>query len=334
MDEFAFHLLDLEKLKMELINSYDILNDCEVQLLKYSENLTCLIHETEKKAKYVLRIYRPGYHDKQEMLGELIWIRQLNLDTDLKMAAILPGKDGELIQNLSISEAGKTCLHAALFEYIPGENLRGISESELFYYMGKIGEITAKLHLHVSKWREAAEVKRFSWNLEDLTGASARWGDFSEMRTLTKWQKERYSSAITVIEDRLKCYGKSKDRYGLIHSDLNINNILVNDNGIYVLDFDDCGFGWFLYDLSTSVLEYFGEILENCIQFWLEGYQRYRALSKEDLEEIYTFLILRKIVRVGWIATHGDSDTVKKVEMDYYDKTAEMADYFVKKYMG
>lgn len=337
MDGSVFCRLNLAKIKKEIVNSYDISNNCGVRLLKYSENMTCLIQESRemvKRAKYVLRIYRPGYHDKQEMLGELIWIRQLNLDTDLKTAAVLPGKNGEFIQNISISEDEELCFEAVLFEYIPGENLSGLSEQELFYYMGKIGEITAKLHLHVSEWKGAAEIKRFTWNLKDLTGTEARWGDFSEMKTLTQWQKKSYSSAIEVIMDRLGRYGKSRDRYGLIHSDLNINNILVNKNGIYILDFDDCGFGWFLYDLSTSVLEYFDEVLYKCIKFWQAGYQRHRTLSKEDIEEIDTFVILRKIVRVGWIATHGDNDTVKKVEADYYDKTAEMAEAYVRKYIG
>ena len=152
-----------------------------------------------------------------------------------------------------------------------------------------------------------------------------------EMKTLTDSQKKWYGEAVKIAEKRLQKYGKTRERYGLIHGDLNINNILVDGETLYVLDFDDCGFGWFLYDLSTAVLEYFGETMERSLETLLKGYQKYRRLSKEDLEEMETFVVLRKIVRVGWIATHLDNDTVKKVDPDYYRKTEEMAVNYCRK---
>lgn len=317
-----------EQIKAALSNQYPVSKECEIQLLKYSENLTYLIEDGQKR--YVLRLYRPGYHKKEEQIGELLWIKQLKQDTQLKTADVIPGRDGELIQKIAVQDTGDQ-LDGALFEFLPGKNLSGMTGESLYHYMKEIGKITALLHNHAISWEKSGSIGRFTWNFEDLVGAKARWGDYSEMNALTPFQKKAYDNAVWMIKRRLERYGKGKDRYGLIHSDLNINNILVDGEELYVLDFDDCGYGWFLYDLATSVLEYFDEVQERCMKALLEGYGQYRKLSEKDLEELETFLVLRKIVRVGWIATHADNDTVKKVDPDYYEKTAQMAARYYEK---
>ena len=141
---------------------------------------------------------------------------------------------------------------------------------------------------------------------------------------MTESQKEIFSQTVAIGCKRLEKYGKNPDRYGLIHSDLNINNILVDGDQVKILDFDDCGYGWFLFDLSTAVLEYDTNLSE-MTRAWLDGYQTVRPLSPEDLQEVDTFIVLRKIVRMGWIASHWDNDTVKRVTDRYYTETEKLA---------
>lgn len=315
---------------------YNISDKVRVSLLKFSENLTYLAEDGRNK-KYVFRLHKPGYHTREELEGELIWLDMLKKDSGLKIAGVIPGRDGEFIQELCFEDSGLKC-YCSLLEFMPGNTLRGMQGEELLYYMERIGEIAAILHNHVIAWPASAKLKRFCWDYEDLMGVDSRWGHFNEMKTLSPYQSEMYTGVSELIRFRLDRYGKSKDRYGLIHSDLNINNILVEKGSISVLDFDDCGFGWFLYDLSTSVLEYFEDSeagsLNRLIRAWLKGYEKQRKLTAADYEEIDTFVIFRKIVRVGWIATHITNDTVKKVEPEYYQKTAQMAEEFLRKRGG
>lgn len=325
MEGYNLSLISPEAIKEALPLVYDGFEDVKISLLKYSENLTYLL---ENDKKYVLRIYRPGYHDPDELYGEVLWQARLRNDTDIRLAAVIRGKDCQLIQAVTI---GGNKYYLTMFEFVPGKVLGNLSKDDLYYYMEKIGEITAKLHNHVLHWKESAKLKRFTWNYEDLIGSNARWGNYTEMKNLTEEEVTSYTQATQIIEKRLNNYGKGEQRYGLIHSDLNLNNILIDGDDIYVLDFDDCGFGWFMYDLSTTVLEYFGETLQSCLASLLSGYEKYRTLSKSDREELETFIILRKIVRVGWIATHIDNDTVKKINPDYYAETAALASEYCKK---
>jgi Ser/Thr protein kinase RdoA (MazF antagonist) len=167
----------------------------------------------------------------------------------------------------------------------------------------------------------------FSWNFEDFFGSSARWGDWSALPILTPINQCLLRQTVSLIEEKLRIYGKEPDRYGLIHSDLNIHNILVDNHAIQLIDFDDCGYGWFLLDMSISMLEYDKEI-PYLLASWLTGYENIRLLSEEDKEMIPTFIILRKIVRLGWIATHLDNDTIKKIPKDYLRHTLCIAETY------
>lgn len=318
-----------DKLSEKIRTLYDLPEDIGVFHLKYSENFTYRLESPDHKTKYVLRVNRPEYHPYEELESELTWMRALERDTDIQMASVRPGRDGKFIQDLNFEGESKTYL-CSMFSFVEGEGIRDISLERLIPLQKEIGRITAKMHMQVMSWKEGKTLPRFHWDLEDLFGETCRWGDWSLTSHLTKQQRADVEKAVEIGKKRINAYGKTDENYGLIHSDLNINNILVKGSKVKVLDFDDCGYGWFLYDLATAVLEY-DDTLDIMIQSWLQGYQTVRKLSKRDLMEVDTFVVLRKIVRMGWIATHSANDTVKRVNQRYYDQTAALAAEYIKK---
>lgn len=329
MAEFQFSKIETDKLLPAVRQCYGFRNTMQMRLLKYSENLTYQVWDEITAEEYVLRVFRSGYHQEDEMEGELLWIHQITQDTDIKTADVLPGEKGSFV--CSIQVEGQE-LHCALFQFIQGDTLRGIYGCRRQKYMEKLGEITAKLHNQVIAWPQAKTLKRFTWDIDDLVGAGSRWGDFSLMKGLPEEYMDWYRQAVEIIRSRLERFGRSSDRYGLIHDDISINNVLLKGEELYLLDFDDCGFGWFLYDIPTMLLEYFDEHMSEALSAVLKGYETYRPLSQEELAELPTFILLKKIVRIGWIATRNDNDTVKQVHSDYYEKTTMLAKEYCEKY--
>lgn len=324
MDNGFFPPITEKEIALFAAENYPFEGEITVSLLKYSENLTYLL-EYGNKEKAVLRIARKNYHSREEILSEMKWIEEIRRSTDILTAGVIHGRDGGLIYDLNCGGGSLVC---CAFEFLNGQTLRGIDGEALYEIMEKIGGITAKLHIQSQTMNKEA-FTRFGWDFEDLIGEKSRWGDFKLMKGLPAEYISLYSAAAELAKKRLELYGKSPSRFGLIHSDLNINNILSDSGKLYVLDFDDCGFGWFLYDFSTTVLEFFDEKLKKCVDALLKGYEKFRPLPEEDKQELFTFIVLRKIVRIGWIATHSDNDTVKKVEPDYYKKTAELSEKYV-----
>ena len=88
----------------------------------------------------------------------------------------------------------------------------------------------------------------------------------------------------------------------MIHADLHAHNILIAPDGrLQAFDFDDAGFGWHQYDLAVVLfglehLPHYGAVR----QALLDGYRSLRPLSDEDLSLLPLFLLIRRLVLIGW----------------------------------
>jgi Ser/Thr protein kinase RdoA (MazF antagonist) len=100
----------------------------------------------------------------------------------------------------------------------------------------------------------------------------------------------------------------------LIHADLRLANLLETADDTRVIDFDDAGLGWFLYDLATAVsfMEEHPQ-LEALLAAWVSGYRSVAELPVADEAEIPTFLMLRRLAIVAWIGSHADTDLAREL---------------------
>ena len=87
----------LEKdVRDNLLLLYDFDKDYDVKLLKYSENVIFKI--TFKEAfPVVLRIHRPGYHNIEELEGEILWMDEIHRDTDVELPVVYRGRNGRFL---------------------------------------------------------------------------------------------------------------------------------------------------------------------------------------------------------------------------------------------
>ena len=76
------------------------------------------------------------------------------------------------------------------------------------------------------------------------------------------------------LRRRLEAYGRGPSGFGLVHADIRLANLLVEGDHVRVIDFDDCGFSWFMYDFATTVsfIEDHPDVPE-LHEAWVEGYQ-------------------------------------------------------------
>jgi Ser/Thr protein kinase RdoA (MazF antagonist) len=72
------------------------------------------------------------------------------------------------------------------------------------------------------------------------------------------------------------------DRH-LVHADLRLANLLVDGDRITVIDFEDCGLSWYLYDLACALTFNEGRPdVPELIGLWVDGYRQVEPLSTED----------------------------------------------------
>ncbi len=314
------------------INNYIISQRSQIRLLNKSENTTYMISDLEQEVRTILRINRPGYHTPQELIGELMWMEEIRNKTQLLIPQPIAGLNGEFVQILT-HNALPNPYNSVMFTFLNGRQPDESNEGQLVEQFHILGEITAVLHKNAMEWPRSQTLPRFTWDYESILGDKPRWGKWEAAAGMTAELESLCSRASKVIKRRLGEYGKGKERFGLIHADLRLANLLVDNDKIAVIDFDDCGFGWYMFDFGAAVsfIEH-KPYIPDLLASWLDGYRRVRNVSQEEENEIPTFVIMRRLMLLGWLASHYDSDRPIELEDDYTIKTAEIAENYLLKF--
>jgi Ser/Thr protein kinase RdoA (MazF antagonist) len=299
-----------------------------VRLINLSENATYKI-ETPNGQRWALRIHRDGYHSKTAIASELAWLMELRNAGVVTTPAPVKGLDGEIIQQLGHSRMPRP-RNIVLFDWETGSE-PGIGE-DLSKPFEVLGEVTARMHLHTRRWKRPPWFTRLTWDFEtSLEDQAPHWGRWRDGMGVGKKEQELFGRTVDLIGKRLSAYGKSDDRFGLIHCDLRLANLLIEKASVKVIDFDDCGFGWYMYDAATPVSFYEHEPqVPGLIESWKTGYRRVRPLSREDEAEIPTFVMLRRLLLVAWIGSHHETDLAKSMGLPYTNGTMELCEGYLR----
>jgi len=312
---------DHEAFARAALSEYGLAESTPLRLLSLSENATYLARGPES---IVLRVHRPGYHSAAAIASELAWMAALRTDTAVQTPQLVPAQSGAQVVSATV---GDRELAVDAVSYIPGCTAE---ERPDIVGFDALGEISAVMHQHVESWIAPEGFVRFRWGLAENLGPQARWGDWRAAPALTPADITAIERAVDHITERLTDFGTAADRFGLVHADLRLANLMVDpadpQAGITVIDFDDCGWSWHLADLG-AVVSWIEETptAERIIAEWLTGYLRVRPLPDEHLALIPTFVMMRRIMLTAWTASHSDADAAIAVGPQYARGTAELA---------
>jgi Ser/Thr protein kinase RdoA (MazF antagonist) len=275
---------------------YGLPDDTPITLLNRSEN------ETWRAGDVVLRLHRQGYHTKPEIASELAWLTALQDLPGLNAVRPIPGAQGW------VTEIDGRFLVA--FARIDGVELQ--PGDDLLRWFAPLGEITARLHLQSRSWTLPKGFVRKRWDIETILGPKPHWGHWRHAQGMDRDGEALLQRSLDALSVRLHAYGTGPKTFGLIHADLRLANLMVHGDALAAIDFDDCGFGWWVYDLASALS--FIETdprLPDLISAWVEGYSRIAPLGTEDRAMIPSLILLRRVLLTAWLATRADSDTAQ-----------------------
>ena len=310
------------------LEAFDLPQGSTLRLLNLSENATYAVEEPGCGHRSILRVHRQDYHRVDQIESELLWLDALRRDSDVTVPTVLPAHDGRRVVTVAHDGADRHVVH---FEMVPGaEPDENALTSTDFHTLGRI---TAALHDHARSWERPAAFSRFAWDWENSLGGSPRWGRWRDAIGVGAQEAEVLERAQRLLHRRLAEYGTGPDTFGLVHADLRLANLLVDGDTITVIDFDDCGFGWYMYDAATPVSFYEHEPqVPGLIESWKTGYRKVLALPKADEDEIPTFIMLRRILLVAWIASHIEAEFPKSLGAGYTDGTLPLCEDYLRKF--
>ncbi|MEM9099859.1 MAG: phosphotransferase, partial [Pseudomonadota bacterium] len=283
----------------ETVSAWGLSPETKISLLNISENATYRADDPDAAAPVILRVHRPNYHTRAEILSELAWIDALRADQTAPIPAILNLTNGERIAAM---EAAGEMRDVVAFEFMAGTE--PAPTDDLTDGFHRLGAISAKLHDHVRGWAPPANFQRKTWSFDTTVGTTPHWGSWRDSLGLTSDGRAILERACDVLEHRLAAFGTGPDRFGLIHADLRLANLLVEGDRIGLIDFDDCGFGWFAFDFAAAISFYETDPSIPALKdAWCRGYRSVADLPAEVEAELPTFIMLRRLQLTAWIAS-------------------------------
>jgi Ser/Thr protein kinase RdoA (MazF antagonist) len=280
---------------------YPISARCRAELIRYGENTTYRV--TDDELSMALRLARPGYQSRAGIESELVWmtaLRQHGIDTPTAVS----GRDGKPVQELR-DPNGHVQLVVA-FEWVDGVPLPEIGGLDPWR---RLGEIMAEVHEHGRHWSPPPAFVRPAWDLDAIVGETPRWGTPVPDGVWSEEDRLAILAARDAVRERLVRFGTDRSRFGLIHSDLGFENVLVQPGGrTVVIDFDDCGPSWYLYELASALYPLEGsDGFDVRLQTLISGYREVSPLPEEELAELPTFLMCRRLATLGWTFSRADT---------------------------
>jgi Ser/Thr protein kinase RdoA (MazF antagonist) len=260
-----------------------------------SDSLNTVFQVMAQGAKYALRIHPPENHSPKTIEAELLWLAALRRDTELVVPEPLATQDGRLVPVVSLPDLlGPRPV--VVFQWVEGDLLdKDLSPDTL----ALAGAFMAQLHSHARRFTlpEGVSRRHASW------GEVRLWSDGlrNQPKALTEVDHQLCQRAAQALLAQMSAIDMSAD-YGLTHSDLHQWNYLLHQGEVRAIDFDDCQYAPYLYDIAVplSYLDQY-EDYERLKDSFLSGYSRVRPLPKQWPVGLEVFMAVRALDMVGWV---------------------------------
>lgn len=275
-----------------------------IELASISENVVFRI-DTAHGQSYALRIHRPGYHTFPELMAELQWTEALS-EAGIEVPSPVMTRNGKGYATVRVPDSNET-RYVGVIEWLEGVTLDNLLKQEnneelRTGYFKQLGRLIARMHNQVADWQMPDGFQRIAWDAEGFMGDRSPWGTFWALPEFTDAQRTLIQDARTTIHQWLLDYGTAPEHYGLIHADIHPENVMVHQGKVSVIDFDDAGFGWHIYDLAIAIChdlesDYFEDIRDALF----EGYRCERSLDPSSEELLPMFHVIRELIMLGWL---------------------------------
>ncbi|MCA6282995.1 MAG: phosphotransferase, partial [Phenylobacterium sp.] len=222
-------------------------------------------------------------------------------------------RDGRAFVAQPVEATGETRL-AGVTRWIDGEVLDDLlrdpqRSAERPGWFARLGALVARTHLQSEAWTPPPGFVRPWLDADGLMGPAPRWGPFWDHAALSAEDRRLVLAAREVLYARLSVLPKDLAVFGMIHADLHPGNLLIRQDGLAIIDFDDAAFGWRMYDIAVALThQQSAPDFEAVRDAFLAGYRSVRDLPEAEAVQLPHFLLVRDLVQLGWLHERPEID--------------------------
>ncbi len=251
-----------------------------------------------------------NYKSAQEQLEEVRYSNYL-LTQGLRVSEAVPSFKNKLVEQLTLDENKL----AVVFKAAPGSHMaRKEWQSSV---LRETGRLIGKMHRATMKYLQTEKATHIHhWHQND---------EYDFLKHIPKEEKAIRQKAADITE-RIKQLPQSPSNYGIIHGDVLLENILVDqDDQMTLVDFQDCEKHFYMYDLIVPIyssLEFSFSGGQDLLQYkqqitdaLLEGYQEFIELDQQMIDAIPLFMQLKQIFEYNLMHMYWDIDSLSEEQI-------------------
>lgn len=243
---------------------------------------------------FFLKIVNDEY-DERRIRSQIEFMDHLRCG-GLPVVETVPAGDGKPYVK---SADGKSI--GILSRWIDGRNMDQQLEDE---WPARCGELLARVHQRSTEFQPSAE---FAVRVWDATYAPQprSWLDrFLEQAAFDDASCRVIRTSANRIGSMVHPLGDCEASYGVIHADFHADNLIFDGTNVWILDFEDVGWGHYLFDLTWPEAMFAKDNgSSRYFESFRNGYERMRPLSELERAALPQFRLAAGIAVLEMIDT-------------------------------
>jgi Ser/Thr protein kinase RdoA (MazF antagonist) len=245
--------------------------------------------------KYTLRLHQPHYMKPKYISSEMEWLSALN-EEGIRVPTPIRNLEGKW---LIIADGGYEIPQKRTCTLIGWTEGRVIEKNIQPQHFNALGRVIGKMHEQSRRWKPPKGFARPHWDWEGLYGEGFSYGvPAADARSaIPKAHQPAFNEVQNRVREVSEQLGKGKKVYGLIHADLGFgDNVAFYRGEARPFDFDDCGFGYRVFDFGVALGQYMMDTNEASMtmrEALLEGYEETASLEDIGIEHLDLFIAAR-----------------------------------------
>ncbi|MDQ4504245.1 phosphotransferase [Sinomonas sp. ASV322] len=261
---------------------------------------------------WALKLHRPGYRTDREIESEAAMC-ELMASAGVRVPVPVRSLAGPYVAHVGAEgEAWQATMQAWVREASPIGDSADVFLGESRPSDGTLrdfGRTMALMHRCAETAGTPEGYERPAWDAEGLVGEAPVWGRASELPALDDGTRSLIRAAEERLAHDLRGLERSARSYGPIHADLTMENVLRDEAGLVVIDFDDMGEGWYVFDIATACFFFTNHPeAEAMIRELMAGYAVERSLAPQDALAWHPLLLARALTYLAWSVERPDEE--------------------------
>jgi len=270
--------------------------------------------------RYLLRIHQRDHHDprlarQQVIESELAWLAALHTETEIAVPLPVRTTNGTAVLVAELPGVGQR--FCSVLRWLDGRIKFGRATPHHLYLTGAL---MAQLHNHAAAWRIPPDFARVRWDWHAFFGDIAPYAGLGVQhawKALPPTYHPTFAQVVEPLRRTMDALGDGPETFGLIHADLHLDNVLFAQGEARPIDFDDCGFSHWVYDMAVTLWLY--RIKADWPAYrdaFFAGYATHRRVPDDQLRYLDLFIAVRETAMALWVAATAHTNPGLGVDLE------------------